>query len=554
MSLTEPLMDSKIPPPSSPLLDHLNRDQPIAVYTSPPEDPSISKQKIQRLAPISESQSEDSEHALPAGTSSIFGVYQNFLNALVGAGILGIPFVYAQCGIIGGIGLMVIFALLSTYTMNLLIQTAQKYRVTEYEELGRVTFGSVGYIASASALFLLDFGSCLTYLIILGDATFSVVEIWDVHFEGLRQLSIAVVSIAIIFPPCLWRDISFYERLSAIKLVGVGAVLAVVVFQWVQYRVRMTHESDGADFDHKWTPETIIWFDWEGIPGAVGIVAYCFVAHDTAFLYYNTLSRPTTMRWSQTVLLSVGSAMILSLILSIAAYFTFGSEVDKDVLNNYSVHDPSIITTRIIYVVMMALTFPTAFFVVRHVVYAACCRLVSLVRVQQFRKNVRRSEYKRINSDFDRRSVSVSSVSSAVNSEPARPMMVVEVKVFMENLFRGEYNVKNAPLSHHVATTCTLFFFALGLSMVITDLGTAMNVIGSLSSLQLAFLMPCLMHIKASPYGFGSCVTEERWSGKWNAFLDIYPPLFLAVMGVCLAILGVVDASGVDIGGRKGNY
>ena len=167
------------------------------------------------------------------------------LNALVGAGILGIPSVYAQCGIIGGIGLMLIFALLSTYTMNLLIRTAQKYRVTEYEELGRVTFGFGGYVAAASALFLIDFGSCLNYLIILGDASFKVAQLWGYDALIDRQLIIVIVSMVLIFPPCLWRDISFYERLSGIKIVGVGAVIAVVVYQWIQYRVRMQHEDAG---------------------------------------------------------------------------------------------------------------------------------------------------------------------------------------------------------------------------------------------------------------------------------------------------------------------
>ena len=222
----------KITPPSSPLLhQHQNGHHDIAVYTSP------------------SGKSSPGSHALPSGTSSIFGVYQNFLNALVGAGILGIPSVYAECGIIGGIGLMIIFALLSTYTINLLIQTAQKYRVTEYEELGRVAFGSPGYIASALALFLLDFGTCLNYLIILGDASFKVIQLWGYDDTIDRQLVIIIVSMVVIFPPCLWRDISLYEKLSGIKLIGVGAVIAVVVYQWIQYRVRMEYENDG--YDHK---------------------------------------------------------------------------------------------------------------------------------------------------------------------------------------------------------------------------------------------------------------------------------------------------------------
>ena len=284
----------------------------------------------------------------------------------------------------------------------------------------------------------------------------------------------------------------------------------------------------------QWTPPSseMVWFDMSGIPGAVGIVAYCFVAHDTAFLYYNTLSNATTMRWSQTVLLSVGSAMVLSLVLSISAYFTFGAAVDGNVLNNYPVHDTSMIVTRCIYVVMMALTFPTAFFVVRHVVYAGYCRVVSLVQIKRFRARTQRIQSRLINDDRIR-SASLHSQRMTVARD--------EVLEYAESLYRQEYNVKSAPLVHHLISSCILFFVPLALSMFVVDLGTAMSVIGSLSSVQLAFVMPCITHIKASEYGFGSFATERTLSGKWRAWTAIYPPFILAVFGVCLAVYGIVD-------------
>ena len=62
---------------------------------------------------------ESKEIELPHGQSSLTGVTFNLLNALVGAGILSIPYSYSQCGIIGGIGLMLVFAIISTYTLKL---------------------------------------------------------------------------------------------------------------------------------------------------------------------------------------------------------------------------------------------------------------------------------------------------------------------------------------------------------------------------------------------------------------------------------------------------
>ena len=59
------------------------------------------------------------------------------MNSLVGAGILGLPFVYPSAGLIGGILLQFV-----------------------------------------SCLFLQDFGTMLNYLIIIGDSSFKIISIW----------------------------------------------------------------------------------------------------------------------------------------------------------------------------------------------------------------------------------------------------------------------------------------------------------------------------------------------------------------------------------------
>ena len=244
--------------PTSPLLNDKTCNG-HKLYTTPSrscDDKSISipdcNNNNKNSSPSSKnrkSSTSKSCHSLPKGTSTIFGVYQNMLNALVGAGILGIPSVYSMCGIYGGIGLMIIFGLLSVYTMNLLITTAQIYHVTEYEELGYITFGTSGYILAASAMFLMDFGTCLNYLIILGDASFKVIQIWGYNSLLDRQLIIIMISMIIIFPPCLWRDISLYEKFSGIKIIGVILVVSVVIYQYIMYRIIMLHDNDG--YNHK---------------------------------------------------------------------------------------------------------------------------------------------------------------------------------------------------------------------------------------------------------------------------------------------------------------
>ena len=74
-------------------------------------------------------------------------------------------------------------------------------------------------------------------------------QIWGYDSMFDRQIIIIVVSMVVIFPPCLWRDISFYEKFSGIKMIGVLLVVAVVIYQYIMYRFIMAHTTDG--YTHK---------------------------------------------------------------------------------------------------------------------------------------------------------------------------------------------------------------------------------------------------------------------------------------------------------------
>ena len=224
--------------------------------------------------------------------------------------------------------------------------------------------------------------------------------------------------------------------------------------------------------------------------------------------------------------------MFLSLLLSIPAYLTFGNNVQGNVLNNYSISDVSIIVVRIVYVIAMALTYPTGFFVVRHIVYANWNRFMSIIKIMRYKRNKRNQKKKihfhgslNINRDTDGNILSIED----------------DVADYSMHLFKSEYNIKNAPLWQHLLFTFIIFFSNLGLALFIDNLGAAMNIIGSLSSVNLAFVLPCISHINASKYSFLSFAKEKGIKNKYNAFMTIYPPALIAMFGIFIAIYGVIS-------------
>eukprot|EP01084_Bolivina_argentea_P181006 312665_1 len=89
------------------------------------------------LPPSTETESQD-EHL---GQSPIKKVVFNMMNAILGAGVIGLPYVFSEAGLFGGLFLMFFFALISSYSLTLLIISAKRCNQKNYEDLCEHLFG-----------------------------------------------------------------------------------------------------------------------------------------------------------------------------------------------------------------------------------------------------------------------------------------------------------------------------------------------------------------------------------------------------------------------------
>eukprot|EP01083_Nonionella_stella_P039386 107130_1 len=416
-------------------------------------------------------QSVDNPHN---GTSPIRSVLWNMLNQTIGTGILGIPYIYKETGIVGSIITMLIFGAVSVYTLNLLIYCGKKLNVYNYEALLEKCFGIKGYLLSSFCIAILNIGGMLTNLIIIGDATLKILCIWGYDSLIDRQIVLLALAVCVILPFCLFRDLSSLEKAGAIKIVAIGIIIVVIFLEFFD-SLSMPHTQTDLTFDVK----------IEAIPSAVGVLAFSFVCHDSSFLLYNTLANPTNTRYFKLSFLGTFIAIAFTLCLSIPAYLTFGNAVSFNILNNYDIHNPLIIAIRIIYVFTMTLTFPGSFFLVRHILFGW---------------------YQKIYCVYSR---------NYTND-------------FMP------FTVQNAPMVHHVAFTMTIFTVVVVSSLFIDDLGVVMSVIGSVASVNLAFVLPCLCYMKIMLKSEKLCV--------YRIMLNLIFPFVITLTGSAIAVYGVYGA------------
>jgi amino acid permease len=76
-----------------------------------------------------------------AGTSSIAQTAFNFVNTIIGSGIIGLPFAMNEAGLPLGIIELVLFAIMTDYSVNILVESGVHAGQHSYQGVCRSAFG-----------------------------------------------------------------------------------------------------------------------------------------------------------------------------------------------------------------------------------------------------------------------------------------------------------------------------------------------------------------------------------------------------------------------------
>jgi hypothetical protein len=169
-----------------------------------------------------------------AGTTTpIWLTALNIMNGVIGAGIIALPYAIYQSGLPWGIVLCLAVAIMSSWTVRLLANLGQAHEAATYEDLAHRAFGPVGYYTVCLCQGAFSFGAMVTYLVIVGDLLPAAVGSWgwyppDTGYWQRRDVTLALPSVVLLLPLCLYRAYGQLAKYSIIKAVSV-LFLAVVV-------------------------------------------------------------------------------------------------------------------------------------------------------------------------------------------------------------------------------------------------------------------------------------------------------------------------------------
>lgn len=199
----------------------------------------------------------------------------------------------------------------------------------------------------------------VSYLIIIKDALPVALGLdADLH-QWIPELVLLVVSLLVILPLSLQRDLS---SLSFTSILSVLSVISLLGFVFWYSPVRQTISKNGGLFEVIATDSVKPSF----IMG-VGIFGDAFACQHAAFVLSGSLNKLTPQRWGFTSAAGIGFTCMLFLSMGVVGFFGFYDETDSDILNNFDSNGIFGRAARLLLAVSMCLTYPVEAFVCRHV-------------------------------------------------------------------------------------------------------------------------------------------------------------------------------------------
>ncbi|XP_064427209.1 solute carrier family 38 member 6 isoform X2 [Mirounga angustirostris] len=265
------------------------------------------------------------------GVSFGFSVF-NMTNAIMGSGILGLAYVMAHTGILGFSFLLLIVALLASYSVHLLLSMCIQ------------TGGSSRHHPNS--------------------------EYWrSWYLDG--QTLLIIICVGIVFPLALLPKIGFLGYTSSLSFFFmVFFALVVMIKKWsipcplpLNYVGQYFQISNATD-DCK---PKLFHFSKESVY-AIPTMAFSFLCHTSVLPIYCELQSPSKKRMQNVTHTAIALSFLIYFISALFGYLTFYDKVASELLQGYSTylpHDVVIMTVKLCILFAVLLTVPLIHFPAR---------------------------------------------------------------------------------------------------------------------------------------------------------------------------------------------
>ncbi|KAG8439736.1 hypothetical protein GDO86_005781 [Hymenochirus boettgeri] len=313
------------------------------------------------------------EYVSSPGTTSIGMSVFNLSNAIMGSGILGLAFALANTGIVLFVMLLTSVALLSVYSINLLLKCSLETGCMVYEKLGEQVFGTPGRILVFGSTSLQNTGAMLSYLFIVKSELPSVISFlfgkgdnestW--YLNG--SILVVVVTVFIILPLCLLKNLGYLGYTSGFSLTCMVFFLVVVIYKKFHLPCpleevnKTSHSLPNITMEEMCKPKYFTFTNKTVY--ALPTLVFAFVCHPSVLPIYSELRDRSQKRMHMVSNISFFAMFLMYLLTALFGYLTFYGNVRSELLHIYQdKNDILILTVRLAVIIAVILTVPVLFF------------------------------------------------------------------------------------------------------------------------------------------------------------------------------------------------
>lgn len=377
---------------------------------------------------------------------------------IVGAGMLAIPYAFRADGILLGILIIILAGITSAFGLYVQLRTSKFLPEGHATFFGicSITYPNLSLVFDLS-IFLQCFGCCISYLVIVGDLLPDLIA----HEAFTRSWAI-VSSAVIIAPLCYFKNLDSLKYTSILGLAAIAYLFVLVVAHYVVGDVPQELKGDVSVFK----PLSL-----SSILSTFSIIIFAFTGHQNMYSIINESRDKSSKNILFVISTVMSGSVVLFLVIGLAGYMTFGSNVSGNVVLMYNSAIVNLIG-RYAIILMVILSLPLMF----HPCRLSANNFIYFTKITYLHKKPNTAvseETPLLNDDTNPRA---NDINDAALTQ--KPVIV--------------------PFSHttFVVLTTVLLLAAYILALSVTSFALVLSLVGATGSTAISFILPGLFGYK----------------------------------------------------------
>lgn len=306
--------------------------------------------------------------------ASFSGAVFNLSTTVVGAGIMALPATIKQLGMIPGLIMILLGALLTESSIEMILRFSRASKSSSYSGVVGDAFGGVGRTVLQICVVVNNMGMLIVYMIIIGDVLsgtwldkvhhLGVVEEWfGQHWWSTRSFLLLLTTLLVLIP------LISFKRVDSLRYTSALSVALAVVFVAITAGVAIVKLVEGSIGMPRLLPEIVDQASFWKLFTTVPVLVTAYICHHNIHPIENELHDQTQMKpIVRTSLMLCTSVYIAT---SFFGFLLFGDRTLDDVLANFDgdlgIPYSSLLNdvVRVSYAIHLMLVFPIVFFSLR---------------------------------------------------------------------------------------------------------------------------------------------------------------------------------------------